>query len=154
MVNSGFDLTALTKHAWSFAEIPTSKRTASDFQPFFDSLTEDVVWRFDCPKDTPILGPDLCGKQAVREFLTVGDPEYLEDAWLEGQLDFFGDGNRVVVVGRESYTPRVSGVTIHDKGFAMIHDFRHGLISRILWIGDVSEFVAAYKRGKSTQASS
>lgn len=145
MDNTAIDNVSLAKKAWSFAEITTSKRTRSDFQPFFDLLDENVVWRFDCPDDTPVLGPDLAGKQAVIEFLTVGDPEYLQDAWLERPLEFIGDGDRVIVLGLESYIPKVSGVVIRNKHFAMIHDFRDGLINDILWIGDLSEFVQAYR---------
>lgn len=137
------DNVALAKRAWSQAETPIIERSIDDSQPMFDLLAEDVVWKVACPEDTPIFGGEFRGKQAVIDYFTTVNREFQEDAWLERPLEFVGDGDRVLVLGTETYVLSSPKVTISNKEFAIVMDFRDGLIVRMLHITDLSEFVAA-----------
>lgn len=144
MQNRAQDNVALAKKAYGALEDRgAEQRQDSDFQPFLDALADDVVFRYAAPEGTP-LSRELHGKPEVIEFLTVTAPELVEDVHLTRPLEFVGDGDRVVVLGAESYTLKKTGAQARNKSFAVVMDFRDGRVVRLVQIKDLSEFVEAY----------
>jgi ketosteroid isomerase-like protein len=115
---------------------------SDDWQPLIDHLADDVVFKVTIPDGTPVSG-ELRGKQAVVEYLTRL-PDLLEFR-QERPLQFFGNGDRVVVLGKESFDVKESGVTVHGSEYADVLDFRDGLITRFLVIQDTSAIADAYR---------
>lgn len=120
----------------------TSILEREDWQMLIDHLADDVVFKVTIPDGTPISG-ELRGKQAVADHLMkLGD---LLEFRQEKPLEYFGGGDRVVVLGRESFEVKKSGVTVRGSEYADVVDFRNGLITRFLIIQDLSAFVDAYR---------
>lgn len=114
-----------------------------DWQRLIDHLADDVVFKVTIPHRTPIRG-EIRGKQAVADHLmNLGS---LLEFRQERPLQYFGDGDRVVVLGRETYEVKKTGVAVGGSEYADVIDFRDGLITRFLIIQDLSEFVEAYRR--------
>jgi ketosteroid isomerase-like protein len=63
--------------------------------------------------------------------------QLLEFRPYERPQEYFGDGDRVVIVGEESFRVRASGVTARTP-WAWVNDLRGGLITRIEAIEDLS----------------
>jgi ketosteroid isomerase-like protein len=113
-----------------------------NWQPMLDHLADDVVFKVTVPNGTPISG-EFRGKQAVTEhFARLGE---LLEFRQEAPMEFFGDGDRVVVLGKESVEVKKSGVTVPGSEYADVLDFRDGLITRFLVIQDMSAFADAYR---------
>jgi ketosteroid isomerase-like protein len=113
-----------------------------NWQPLLDHLAEDVVFKVTIPEGTPISG-GFRGKRAVTEHF-----EHLDDLLefrQEAPMEFLGSGNRVVVLGRESFTVKKNGVTVSGSEYADVLDFRDGLITRFLVIQDLTAVVDAYR---------
>lgn len=118
-----------------------SKYTPFEYEPWFNCLADEVVMKVPCPSGTPVFESEFHGKQAVIDLFTMGDP--VENLEMNRPLEYFGNGDRVVVLGAETYTLKKQGVTIGPLEFAMVLDFRDGLITRYLHIEDMSEYVEA-----------
>jgi ketosteroid isomerase-like protein len=115
-----------------------------NWQPLLDHLADDVVFKVTVPDGTPISG-EFRGRQAViGHFERVGD---LLEFRQEEPMEFFGNGRRVVVLGKESVDVKPSGVTVPGSEYATVLDFRDGLITRFLVIQDMSAFADAYRGG-------
>jgi uncharacterized protein len=115
---------------------------SDDWQPLVDHLAEDVEFRVTIAEGTPISG-ELHGKQAVVDHLmNLGD---LVDFRQEKPLEYYGNGERVVVLGTESVEIKKNGVTVPHSEYATVLDFRGDLITRFLVIQDMSAFVDAYR---------
>jgi uncharacterized protein len=112
-----------------------------NWQPLLDHLAEDVVFNVTIPEGTPISG-ELRGQPAVTEHF-ARLPELLAFE-QERPMDFLGAGDRVVVLGRESFEIKKTGVTVTGSEYADVLDFRDGLITRFLVIQDLSAVVEAY----------
>ena len=118
------DNVALLEGIWG----PMERGESADFQPFFDHLNDDVVF-------TTSVG-ELRGKQAVIHYFTHAG-ELLEFRPYERPQEYFGDGDRVVIVGEETFRVRASGVTVRTP-WAWVHTLQGGLITRIEAIEDLS----------------
>jgi hypothetical protein len=70
----------------------------------------------------------------------------------EQPQEYFGDGERVVVLGRESVEIKKNGVTVPHSEYATVLDFREGLITRFLVIQDLTAVVDAYRGDSSADA--
>jgi ketosteroid isomerase-like protein len=113
-----------------------------NWQPLLDHLADDVVFKVTVPEGTPISG-EFRGKQAViGHFARLGE---LLEFRQEEPMEFFGDGDRVVVLGKETVEIKPSGVTVPGSEYADVLDFRDGLITRFLVIQDMSAFADAYR---------
>jgi ketosteroid isomerase-like protein len=112
-----------------------------NWQPLLDHLAEDIVFSVTIPDGTPISG-EFRGKPAVIEHFERL-PELLAFE-QERPMDFLGAGDRVVVLGRESFEIKKTGVTVTGSEYADVLDFRDGLITRFLVIQDLSAVVEAY----------
>jgi ketosteroid isomerase-like protein len=98
-------------------------------------LAEDVEFKVTIPEGTPISG-EVRGKQAVTEhFEQLGD---LLEFRQERPMEFFGSGDRVVVLGRESFEIKKNGATVSGSEYADVLDFRDGLITHFLVIQDLT----------------
>jgi ketosteroid isomerase-like protein len=115
---------------------------SDDWQPLIDHLADDVSFKATIPAGTPISG-ELRGKQAVVDHL-VKLADVLEFR-QEQPLQFFGNGERVVILGKESVEIKKSGVTVPESEYATVLDFRDGLITRFVVIQDLSAVVDAYR---------
>jgi ketosteroid isomerase-like protein len=109
-----------------------------DFRSLASHLAEDVVFEVTPPEGMPTT-PERRGKQEVLDYFTsLGD---IVTFW---QVRCFGDGERVVVVGAESFTIPRSGVTLGGE-FALLLHVCDGLITRFLIIEELSESSALEK---------
>jgi hypothetical protein len=61
------------------------------------------------------------------------------------RLEFFGNGERVVALGKESVEIKKNGVTVPGSEYATVLDFHDGLVTRFLVIQDPTAVVDAYK---------
>ncbi len=113
-----------------------------DWPRLIDRLADDVVFKVTIPEGTPVSG-EFRGKQAVVEHLmNLGD---LLEFRQEKPLEYYGNGERVVVLGQETVEVKKSGVTVPRSEYADVLDFREGLITGFLIIQDMSAFVDAYR---------
>jgi ethanolamine utilization protein EutQ len=111
---------------------PLERGESKDFQPFYDAFDEDIVL-------TTAAG-ELRGKRAVTAYFSKAAETMDFDIFLR-PLDYFGDGNRVVQVGRELFTVKETGKT-HEADWAWVYDVEDGRITRILGIEDLSGVAA------------
>jgi ketosteroid isomerase-like protein len=103
-----------------------------DFRSLASHLADDVVFEVTPPQGMPTT-PERRGKQEVLDYFTsLGD---IVTFW---RVQCFGDGERVVVVGAESFTIPRHGVTAGGE-FALLLHVCDGVITRFLIIEDLSE---------------
>jgi ketosteroid isomerase-like protein len=113
-----------------------------DWPRLIDRLADDVVFKVTIPDGTPVSG-EFRGKQAVVEhLLNLGN---VLEFRQEKPLEFFGDGERVVVLGTESVEIKKNGVTVPNSEYATILDFHDGLVTRFSVIQDLTAVVDAYR---------
>lgn len=117
------DIIAMMKRIWGPLE-----RGESDYGPFFGALADDVVLE--------VSVGEVRGKQAVIDYY-VHASATLEFQPFERPLEYFGDGDRVVILGSETFTIKESG-TIHRAEWAWVIDIDNGRITRILGIEDLA----------------
>lgn len=118
------DNVAMLQRVWT----PLERGESGDMQPFFDSLDDTVVF------ETSV--GELRGKPAVVYYFThIG--ELVDARPFERPLEYFGNGDRVVILGEETFVVKESGVTAHAK-WAWVHDIRDGKVTRIVSIQDLS----------------
>jgi ketosteroid isomerase-like protein len=113
-----------------------------DWPLLIDHLADDVIFKVTVPDGTPISG-EFRGKQAVVDhFNRLGS---LLEFRQEQPLQYYGEGDRVVVLGKESFDVKKSGITVGGSEYADVFDFREGLLTRFLIIQDMSTVVEAYR---------
>ena len=99
--------------------------------PLLDLLAEDVEFEVASGGDVPGCRKDS-GQQAVLDyFAALGD---LPAFW---RMDYSAAGGRVIAWGDESFT--VEGCELEGgTEFALVLDIRHGMVTRLLVIEDLS----------------
>jgi ketosteroid isomerase-like protein len=133
---------ALREDPVDYTSLVRSLFESEDWQPLIDHLADDVVFKATIPDGTPISG-EFRGKQAVVDHLVrLGD---ILEFRQERPREFFGHGERVVFLGKESVEIKKSGVTVPDSEYATVLDLHDGLITRLLVIQDLSAVVDAYR---------
>jgi ketosteroid isomerase-like protein len=116
-----------------------------DWPRLIHRLADDVVLKVTIPDGTPVSG-EFRGKQAVVDhLLNVGN---LLEFRQEKPLEYYGNGDRVVVLGQESVEIKKNGVTVPHSEYADVLDFRGDRITRFLIIQDMSAFVDAYRSSR------
>jgi ketosteroid isomerase-like protein/quercetin dioxygenase-like cupin family protein len=120
----GIDNVALMQHIWG----PIERGESDDLTPFFDALADDVV--FELP-----LG-ELHGKQAVIDYFAHAS-DALEPHPFEIPIEYFDDGDRVVMLSDETFKVKATGAT-HRARWAWVTHVEDGLITRIVHIQDLS----------------
>jgi ethanolamine utilization protein EutQ len=118
------DNVALLRSIWDPIE-----RGESDMQPFFDALADEVVFELPVGK--------LRGRQAVIDYFVNGSAAIEFDPFLK-PLEYYGDGDRVVQLGDETFKVKESGVT-HQAAWAWVFDMHDERITRIVGIQDLSD---------------
>jgi ketosteroid isomerase-like protein len=133
---------ALREDGADYTSLVRTLFESEDWQPLIDHLAEDVVFKATIPDGTPISG-EFRGKQAVVDHLArLGD---ILEFRQERPREFFGNGERVVFLGKESVEIKTSGVTVPESEYATVLDFHDGLITRFLVIQDLTAIVDAYR---------
>ena len=107
---------------------PLERGESDDFQPFYDAFAEDIVL-------TTSIG-EVRGKQAAIGYFRHASATMEFDIFVR-PLEYFGDGNRIVQVGRETFRVKETGKT-HEADWAWVYDIEDGRITRILGIEDLS----------------
>jgi ethanolamine utilization protein EutQ len=107
---------------------PLERGESNDFQPFYDAFAEDIVF-------TTSMG-EVRGKEAAIGYFKHASETMEFDIFVR-PLRYFGDGNRVVQVGRETFRVKETGKT-HEADWAWVYDVEDGRITRILGIEDLS----------------
>jgi ketosteroid isomerase-like protein len=113
-----------------------------DWPRLIDRLAEDVVFKVTIPEGTPISG-EFRGREAVVEhLLNLGN---ILEFRQEKPLEFFGNGERVVVLGTESVEIKKNGVSVPHSEYATVLDFQDGQVTRFSVIQDLTAVVDAYR---------
>jgi ketosteroid isomerase-like protein len=118
------DNIALLRRIWD----PIAQRESGDIGPFFDALADDIVFKL------PV--GELHGKQAVIDYFTHAQ-EAIEANPFDKPLEYFCTGDRVVILGDETFKVRETGIR-HQAEWAWVHDVHDGVITRIVAIQDLS----------------
>jgi ketosteroid isomerase-like protein len=113
-----------------------------DWPRLIDRLADDVVFKVTIPEGTPVSG-EFRGKDAVVEHF--GNLANLLEFRQEKPLEYFGSGERVVVLGQETVEIKKNGATVPHSEFADVFDFRDGLVARFTIIQDLTAVVDAYR---------
>lgn len=103
---------------------PLERGESHDFQPFYDALADDVVFT------TPV--GELHGKAALSDYFANASATIEFQPFIE-PLQYYGQGDRVVILGAETFKVKESGLT-HRADWAWVVDLRGGLITRIVAI--------------------
>jgi ethanolamine utilization protein EutQ len=114
---------------------PLERGESDDFQPFFDALADDVVFKLS-------VG-ELRGKQAVIDYFANAGAT-MEFEPFEKPLEYYGAGDRVVILGDETFRVRETGVT-HRAEWVWVVDVHGGLITRIVAIQDLTGVAEAVR---------
>ncbi len=114
----------LMKRIWG----PLERGESDDFQPFFDALADDVVYELPVGK--------VRGKDAVAGYLAHASVT-MEFQPFDKPLQYYGNGDRVVIVGSETFKVKKTGATHHSEWAWVVH-MHDGLITRIVHIQDLS----------------
>jgi ketosteroid isomerase-like protein len=113
-----------------------------DWPRLIDRMAEDVVFKATIPEGTPVSG-EFRGKEAVVDHLmNLGN---VLEFRQEKPLEFFGHGERVVVLGTESVEIKKNGVTVPHSEYADVLDFKDGMVTRFTVIQDLTAVVDAYR---------
>lgn len=107
---------------------PLDRGEEPDLQAFFDALADDVVLKLS-------VG-EARGKQAVVDYF-ANVAATMDVRPFDAPLEYYGAGDRVVILGDETITVRRTGAT-HQSEWAWVVDVHDGSITRILDIQDLS----------------
>jgi ethanolamine utilization protein EutQ len=118
------DNVALMQSIWG----PLERGESHDLGPFFDALADDVVFK-------TAVG-EVRGKQALIGYLATASVA-MEFNIFEKPFEYYGDGDRVVILGDESFKVKDTGAT-HRAEWAWVVDVHDGLITRILHHQDLA----------------
>jgi ketosteroid isomerase-like protein len=106
---------------------PVERGEREDSEALYDALDDEVTFRLS-------IG-ELNSKAAVIAYLEGG--ELLEFSPFEAPLMYFGDGDRAVVVGEESFVVKETGA-VHKAAYAWVVLVQGEKITHIDEIQDVS----------------
>lgn len=118
------DSVALLQSVWG----PLERGESHDFQPFFDLLAEDAVFKNGAG--------EVHGKEAIVRFF-AGTGDELDFNPFVTPIEYYGAGDRVLQLGYETLTVKETGVT-HEGEWVFVYDLRDGLITRLVNIQDLS----------------
>jgi ketosteroid isomerase-like protein len=107
---------------------PLERGEREDSEALYDALDDEVTFKLS-------VG-ELNGKGAVIAYLNGG--ELLEFSPFETPLMYFGDGDRAVIVGEETFRVNETGPIVHKAEYAWVVLVQDGRITHISEIQDVS----------------
>lgn len=141
------DNLGLAKKAFGPIMTPAlGRRQIADYQTYFDLLDEGVTLNLGIPPGTP-LEREYRGKPNVVRFFSSIMPDLFEDIEPCGPPEYLCTGSRVVVLGRENYTIKKRGIPVREKAFAVMLEFREGLIVGDLQVKEMMEFIDVHRHG-------
>jgi ketosteroid isomerase-like protein len=107
---------------------------AADLDTVLHLVADDLSFKVAIPGAMPICFADS-GKQGMVDYF-----EALGGIVTFWRVEYFAEGEHVIVVGKERFTMRNSALTA-DSDFALIFDVRNGLITRLLVVEDLTSFI-------------
>jgi ketosteroid isomerase-like protein len=107
---------------------PLERGESEDSEALYDALDDEVTFKLS-------VG-ELNGKGAVIAYLDGG--ELLEFSPFETPLMYFGDGDRAVIVGEETFRVTDTGPIVHKAEYAWVVLVQERKITHISEIQDVS----------------
>ncbi|PXY24884.1 hypothetical protein BAY59_22760 [Prauserella coralliicola] len=122
----------LAKRALAHLDTNLKSRTINDYSNFFGMLADDVVFEY--------ASPDGAGAMRTKKelvdyvtnlFGTLSGPETSDDVRLSRPLEFFPNGNRVVVLWAECAVDARSGEPGPSKEAVAIFDFDDDEVVRL-----------------------
>lgn len=132
MDDAAIDNVTLAKHSCQHLYTPISQRQLSHYEPFFDSLADDVVLESASPEGNDVTyGKHAVVDQVRTSYLKLVQPEQETDVELERPLEYLTNGDRVVALWRECSRDKNSGAVTFSREVAVVMDFRDGLICRL-----------------------
>lgn len=117
------DQVTLLQRIWG----PLERGESHDYSQFFDSLHDDVV--------LVTSAGELHGKAAVSRYFAITS-QTIDAQPFVSPLGYFSDGERAIIVGKETFRLRSNGQTT-SSDWAWVHDFRADKVSRIVAIQDL-----------------
>jgi ketosteroid isomerase-like protein len=107
-----------------------------DFEPMLELLAEDAVFCVAVSGDEPVCLEDF-GKQPVADyFAALGS---LVTFW---QMDYTARGDQLIAWGKESFT--IENCELEGGcEFALVFDLSEGLVSRLMVVEDLPDFIRA-----------
>lgn len=146
MTTTAIDYLALAKRALSHLDTEFDDRFEVDangaLSPLFSSLAEDAVFEVPCAPETPRYGVPARGKREVVE-LFLSDPEHFEDVEIERPLEYFGNGETIVVLFSLRYKIKKTGQTFRNKEAALVIKFEGDKIKSMREIQDMTPWCTA-----------
>lgn len=127
------DQLTVAKTACSHLELKMSERQLRDYQPFFDSLADDV----ELTEATTADSSEIHGKQTLVDAITgtftgLSEQAQSEDIELERPLEFLSNGDdRVVVLWTECTRNNTTGTITSSTDVVVVMDLHDGLITRM-----------------------
>jgi uncharacterized protein len=115
--------------------------TSGDIDNLLKTYTEDITFVFHGSSDLTPFHDTFRGKEEVKQFfLTVNDTLEFE---LYENLDFIGQGDKVIVFGHDKSRTRNSGKKIEEH---RVHVFtvQQGKTSRLESYGDATKMMAGF----------
>jgi len=116
---------------------------AGDIQKLLSLMTSDIVWEFPASKVIPWAGTFKGPAEVGRFFAALmehGEPEAFEP------LSFVASDDRVVVLGRERFRVKSTGLTWACE-WAHAFTVRDGKIARFREYTDTAAMASAFGRG-------
>jgi SnoaL-like protein len=104
-----------------------------DLAPVVHLLADDVVFKVAVADDPPLQS--LPGKEAMVEYF-----RQLGDIVAFWRVQYSGEGEHVLVLGRESFTIGTCDIDVESE-FALVFDVYDGLITRFMVVEDLSAFI-------------
>lgn len=121
-----------------------SEHPSGEFDGIYEHIADDMVFSFTAADYVPGSGEHR-GKDALINFLTRTRNELVEDdVRLERPLEYFGNGDRVLVLGKESYTVKKTGKKVSEE-FVMVLDFRDSQLTGCTIIQNTTALAEAYR---------
>ena len=107
---------------------------ATDLDPVLHLLADDLSFKVAIPGAMPICFADSGKQGMVDYFKALGG---IVTFW---RVEYFGQGEHVIAVGKERFTMGNRDLTA-DSDFALVFDVRDGLITRLLVVEDLTSFI-------------
>jgi hypothetical protein len=107
---------------------------AADLDPVLHLVAEDLTFKVAIPGAMPICFAESGKAGMVDYFRALGG---IVTFW---RVEYFAEGEHVVVVGKESFSMENCELTA-DSDFALVFDLEDGLITRLLVVEDLTSFI-------------
>lgn len=135
------DNLALAKRAYSWftPEVKAFERTRDHFQPYFDLLAENVVFKGAWSEDSPVYGGEFRGKSAVMKLVWDDDQDSVSGNDVERPPQYIEiEDDSVAILNQQCYQIKKTGEWVRGIESCTVLTFQEGFITKILCIEDIS----------------